>query len=63
MMKKEYKKPKLTVVEVEAQNLMVLSDHETSEVLSRENSWDFSLCDDDDCDWGNSDSNNADRDY
>ena len=48
-MKKEYKKPELSVVNVETQNLMVLSGHETSEVLSRESEWEES--DSNDTDW------------
>lgn len=63
MMKKEYIKPKLTVVEVETQNLMALSAHETPEVLSRENDWDFSIYEDNNCEWGYSDSNNDDCNY
>lgn len=53
------------MVEVKTNQLMIIGS--TSEVLSRENSWDFSIYDDDDCDWGNSDSNsdsnNDDYDY
>ena len=41
-MKKAYKKPETTLVEVEIQNLMALSSHETDEVLSRENNFDDS---------------------